>query len=200
MECPEFALNRTAAHHAIAHAVVGALRDLNLKDWVFKYETPFSDLPFSFDWTSDEEGLEEMDRRPDCTAYSRAAKRIVLMEFTRAMDRPLTMANALSTKSTQYKKATIALRKGQPRFAVHTAPFIFGALGSVAYAEAAAQLKAFSLTPAQTEHVLAAGCRAAITAASDMATARYASMGERQAALRHRKGRKSARKRLNFDV
>ena len=45
-----FADNRTAAHHAIARAVMGALAGSNLKGWTFFYETPFDQLPFKFEW------------------------------------------------------------------------------------------------------------------------------------------------------
>ena len=47
--CKQFADNRTAAHHAIARAVMGALAGSNLKGWTFFYETPFEQLPFNFE-------------------------------------------------------------------------------------------------------------------------------------------------------
>ena len=173
--------------------------DMNRPGWVFKYETPLNELPFTFHWASEEEKLQEEVRRPDCIAYNLQEKRIILMEFTRAMDRPHTMQQALTVKSTQYAAATRALRKGQRTFAVRTSPYIFGALGSVLTAPALEQLNVFKLTPSKAAEVLAAGCRAAITGASNMATARFASIKQQRTQMRARKGkRRNPRRALNF--
>ena len=175
-ECKHFEKNRTAAHHAIVRAVVSALREAHPAGWQFFYETPFDKLPFELEWADARERRKERNRRPDCVAYNAGSRQVMFMEFTRAMDYEQTMAKALAAKSNQYTKAVKAARRADRGLRVSTAPFIFGARGSVVYANALAELRTFNLKPAALTKVLAAGVRAAVTAASDMVTARFAAL------------------------
>mmetsp|Transcript_35403 Transcript_35403/g.72869 ORF Transcript_35403/g.72869 Transcript_35403/m.72869 type:complete len:570 (+) Transcript_35403:200-1909(+) len=190
--CKQFSANRTAAHHSIARAVVAALREAKPPGWKFYYETPFSQMPFHFQWASEEEARLQQDRRPDCIAYNAGEQRALFLEFTRAMDHPHTMPSALEAKTHQYDAPVRALRKGQPDLRVRTAPLIFGVRGSVLFPEATTELQPFMLTPAATKRVLAAGVRAAITAASDMVTARSEALKGMGKAKARRRGANGA--------
>ena len=172
-QCKQFAKSRTAAHHAIVRATVAALREEKPAGWKFHYETPFSKLPFEFEWASERERRKQCDRRPDCIAYEPSSKRVLFLEFTRAMDHPHTMPTALECKTHQYDAAVRALRRANPALTVRTVPLVFGVRGSVLYADAKSELRVFNMKPAADTRVLAAGVRAAITAASDMVTARF---------------------------
>ena len=174
--CPQFRTNRTAAHHAIVRATVAALKEQRPHGWEFFYETPFDDMPLHFDWASEYEAFKQGRRRPDCIAVNRHAKKVIFLEFTRAMDHFHTMPRAHECKSKQYTTAVAALRRALPDHRVTTAPMVFGVRGSVLHTAAVEELRPFNLTPAGQKRVLAAGVRAAITAASDMITARYAAL------------------------
>ena len=180
--CPEFAENRTAAHHAIARATVSAIKDLRPKGWEIFYETPLSSLPVPFQWADESEQLQEQDRRPDGVAYHKVSGQLVFLEFTRSMDHPHTLAAALQVKSSQYAAAERAAMRAQrskdyfDRTVVHasTAPFIFGVRCSVLTLESAPFFRLLDLTTSQESKVLAHGVRAAIGAASDLCAARMA--------------------------
>mmetsp|Transcript_61234 Transcript_61234/g.126488 ORF Transcript_61234/g.126488 Transcript_61234/m.126488 type:complete len:503 (-) Transcript_61234:1075-2583(-) len=186
-ECPQFQLNRTAAHHAIARATVAALKDLRLPQWQFFYETPLSELPFRFKWASPGEEEEQAARRPDGVAWNEATGTVIFLEFTRAMDNPDNMARACQVKGQQYEVPERALREAQ-RFrayrhqgsaairSVSTCPLIFGVRGTVLVEEAWTGLQALELTKGQLRKILTCGVRAAVSAASDMCTARFAAM------------------------
>ena len=175
-QCKQFRTNRTAAHHAIVRAVVAALKEQRPAGWEFHYEKTFHDMPFHFEWATEYEGVQQAARRPDCLAYHPVHKQVIFLEFTRAMDHHHTMPSARDTKSRQYAAAVTALRRGMPGVHVRTAPMVFGVRGSVLYPDALSELRPFALTPAGEKKVLAAGVRAAVTAASDMITARYAAL------------------------
>ena len=185
--CPQFQLNRTAAHHAIARATVAALKDLRLPQWKIFYETELQNLPFRFKWASPWEEQEQAARRPDGVAWNETMGQVVFLEFTRAMDNPDTMATALQVKGQQYAQAMRALEDAQrPRAYKHqgpsritsitTCPLIFGVRGTVLIEEARTGLQHLKLSSAQLKRVLAHGVRAAITAASDLCTARFAAL------------------------
>ena len=110
---------------------------------------------------------------------------VTFLEFTRAMDNPDNMSAALARKGHQYDAAVEALRRAQGRRrtrhatrigCVATAPLIFGVRGTVMIDEARTALGQLGLTEAQLKRALAAGVCAAITAASDMCTARAAAL------------------------
>ena len=183
--CPQFQLNQTAAHHDIAKATVARLKDLLLEGWKIFYETTFDDLPFKFAWATEGEEEEQRNRRPDGVAWNEVEGAVVFIEFTRAMDNPDTMSEALDRKGHQYDAAVQALIKAQRSrstrhssriHSVTTAPLIFGVRGTVLLAEARESLGPLNLREAQLRKVLAAGVRAAITAASDLCTARAAAL------------------------
>jgi hypothetical protein len=183
--CKQFRKNRTAAHHAIARATVAAIKDMRLQNWKIFYETPMSELPFKFKWASALEEAEQANRRADGVAWNEVNGQVMFLEFTRAMDNPDNMSAALETKGDQYKEAVRALERAQrcrqtkhPTSIIYisTAPLIFGVRGTVLMDEARAALMPFNLTEAQLKKVLGAGVRAAITAASDMCSARAAAL------------------------
>ena len=110
---------------------------------------------------------------------------VIFLEFTRAMDNPDNMVEALATKGQQYSIPMEALRRAQTMrtlrhsshiSSVSTAPLIFGVRGTVLVTEAANSLAPLKMTSAQLRKVLAHGVRAAITAASDMCSARFAAL------------------------
>jgi len=180
--CPQFQENRIAAHHGIARAVMGALAGAQLKDWQFFYETPFNQLPFSFQWT-EEEREEQEHRRPDGVAWNPVSKVVLFLEFTRCMDHPHTLREAVERKERQYDAAVDALFRAQDRAKyddklqhIVTIPLVFGVRGSVAYAEACEGLRWFNMSEAKRDKVLACGVREAITGASDLCTARFAAL------------------------
>ena len=175
-QCPQFTENRIAAHHLIVRAVVAELRNFHPTGWQFFYETPLNKLPFHFKWASEAEKSKEENRRPDCVAWNPFKKTVLFMEFTRAMDHPHTMREALAVKTRQYSVAAKAFRREHPSWISKTTPLIFGVRGSVITANASMELRPFALKPRQLDKVLAAGVRAAITGASDMATARMAAI------------------------
>jgi hypothetical protein len=184
-ECKHFKKNRTLAHNDIARATMAALKDMHLTNWKFFYETALEELPFKFKWADDVEEERQRRRRPDGVAWNAISGEVVFMEFTRAMDNPDNMAVALARKGHQYDKAVEALTRAQnyrstkhsSRIAgVSTAPLIFGVRGTVMIDEARESLRVLGLTEAQLKRALATGVRAAITAASDMCTARTAAL------------------------
>ena len=184
-ECAQFQSNRMAAHNDIARATIAALKDLKLKGWTFLYETKIKDLPFQFAWSTEEERRQQQDRRPDGVAYNELEGTVVFLEFTRAMDNPENMLAAFEKKGQQYSTAMEALIRAQSRAAtqhnphigsVTTAPLIFGVRGTVLMEEARASLQALKLSGKQLAKVLTCGVRAAITAASEICTARTAAL------------------------
>ena len=183
--CPQFQLNRTTAHHDIAKAVVAKMKDIRLDGWKIYYETTLDDLPFKFAWANAREEEEQRRRRPDGVAWNEVEGKVVFLEFTRAMDNPDNMSEALVNKGRQYEAAMAALRRAQNLralrhssriSAVVTAPLIFGVRGTVMVNEAREVLSSLQLSEAQLRKVLAAGVRAAISAASDLCTARAAAL------------------------
>ena len=80
-QCPQFASNRTAAHHAIARATVAALKDMRLTNWTIFYETPLSELPFRFKWKDEAEEREQEDRRPDGVVWNARLAYLWLSKF-----------------------------------------------------------------------------------------------------------------------
>ena len=75
--CPQFADNRTAAHHLIARAVVASLKDQRLANWTFFYETEIRDLPFQFKWASKFDERKQMERRPDGVAWNPVLGKVI---------------------------------------------------------------------------------------------------------------------------
>ena len=183
-ECNEFESNRTGAHHAIARAVISSLREHNPKGWKFWYETPFSQLPFTFEWESAEEEAEQQNRRPDGVAYNEIERTVIFLEFSRPMDQERNLYAAQHRKSTQYEAAERALRRAERRTpylqrAIRDAssiPVVVGVRGSVLYDQIFPALSVFKLSKRRTDKVIAAGIRAAITAASEMIAARTAAL------------------------
>lgn len=198
--CPQFRLNRTAAHHAIARATVAALKDLRLPQWKIFYETELRDLPFRFKWASPGEEQEQAERRPDGVAWNEMSGTVIFLEFTRAMDNPDTMAAALAEKGQQYAQAMRALQdaqrsrehrhQGPSRItSITTCPLIFGVRGTVLVEEAWRGLQPLALTRAKFNTIMAHGVRAAITAASDLCSARFAALRSLPKRLRGANGR-----------
>ena len=143
----------------------------------------FLNLPFSYKWASVAEGSQQLRRRPDAVAWNPHSKVLLLLEFTRAMDKPDTMEAALQAKGQQYDAAVCAIRASKGEMgadstvdSVVTVPLIFRVRGSVLLTDAMTGLLPFSLTPAQFEKVMTRGVRAAITGLSDMCTARFAAL------------------------
>ena len=159
--------------------MVAALKEARPVGWEFHYETPFAKMPFTFEWASEYEEVKQINSRPDCLAYNPSTKQVLFLEFTRAMDHVHTMPAAHACKTKQYDAAVRALKKGNPSFMIRTAPLVFGVRGSVLYTPATSELYPFGLTTAKKRQVLAAGVRAAVSAASDMITARYAALKTR---------------------
>ena len=140
-----------------------------------------------------------MKRRPDGVAFNEMEGTVVFLEFTRAMDNPDNIKEALARKGRQYATAMRALERAQRRSAtkhstpirvVTTAPLIFGVRGTVLINEARAALMPIGLTEGQLKRVLAAGVRAAITAASEMCTARSEALKSLPKAPRGPNGRR----------
>ena len=50
--------------------MVAYLKDLQLKDWTFFYETEIKDLPFEFKWATEAEAAEQQERWPDGVAWN----------------------------------------------------------------------------------------------------------------------------------
>ena len=184
--CPQFADNRTKAHHDIARAVVAHLKDLRLPNWTFFYETEMRNLPFQFNWASNREEEKQSKRRPDGVAWNPVLGKVIFLEFTRAMDNPTNMTEACEAKGRQYTFAMRALRKAQEPgqrkrgsvaiASVSTAPLVFGVRGTVLMEVATESLAPLGLKKTQLDKVLASGVRAAVTAASDMCAARFAAL------------------------
>lgn len=103
--CPRFRDNSIAAHHLIARAVVITLKEIKPAGWQILYETDFKDMPFPIEWASPQEAAVQQKRRPDAVAWDPSSKTVLILEFTRAMDAPETMAAALAAKGTQYLEA-----------------------------------------------------------------------------------------------
>ena len=181
--CPQFADNRTLAHHHIARAVMGALAGAKIPQWTFFYETPFNQLPFQLKWTEAEKEAQEK-RRPDGVAWNAVTKTAVFIEFTRCMGHPHTMREALERKGHQYDEALAAVVRDQgctplqqrQVLTASTLPLIFGVRGGLAYAEACESLAVFKLTAAKRDRILACGVREAITGANDLCNARFAAL------------------------
>jgi hypothetical protein len=194
--CKQFEENRTLAHHGIVRAVMGALAGAQLKEWKFFYETPFNQLPFQLEWT-EAEREEQEKRRPDGVAWHAATRTALFMEFTRCMDHPHTMAEALAKKGHQYDEAIAAIHRAQEKVRwkdravcnAGTIPMVFGVRGSVAYTDACQGLEWFKLTAAKKDKILAAGVREAIAGANDMCNARYAALQGLQRKARLPNGR-----------
>ena len=196
-KCSEFEPHRTAAHHAIAKAVISALKE-RTKGWKFYYEMAFADLPWYFKWTDRRQERRQRRRRPDGVAWHEQEGRLIFMEFSRPMDQDDNLSASSLRKGGQYNDAVAAIRRGQQTRegqvrqvkAVSTAPLIFGVRGSVDYADLAEQLRPFALK--QPDKVMAAGVRAAITAASTMIDARREALNELQSGQRqHRRQRQA---------
>ena len=184
-ECGQFTANRMDAHNAIARATMASLKDLKLPGWRFYYEQQLKELPFKFAWASREEELEQQARRPDGVAWNELEGKVIFLEFTRAMDNPDNMAAALERKGQQYVVAMDALRRAQDRRdtrhkirigQVSTAPLIFGVRGTVLINDARSSLQGLQLSEKQLLKVLTRGVREAVTAASDMCSARMAAL------------------------
>ena len=182
-QCKEFEENRTAAHHNIAKAVISELREQKPSGWTFWYETSLTSLPWQFAWASPLEARKQRDRRPDGVAFHAATKHVVFLEVSRPMDQQDNMAKASERKGMQYSEAMDALRRAQRRrgtqgetSVVSTLPILVGVRGSVEYSEAVNEFNVFKLSKRKLDKVLAAGVRAAITAASDMISARAAAL------------------------
>jgi pseudouridine-5'-phosphate glycosidase len=99
------------------------------------------------------------------------------------MDQQDNMAKASERKGMQYSEAMDALRRAQRRrgtqgetSVVSTLPILVGVRGSVEYSEAVNEFNVFKLSKRKLDKVLAAGVRAAITAASNMISARAAAL------------------------
>ena len=182
-QCSEFQENRTAAHHDIAKAIISELREQKPSGWTFWYETPLSSLPWQFAWANPLEARKQRDRRPDGVAFHSVTKRVVFLEVSRPMDQEDNMAKASERKGEQYTEAVQALCRAQRRrgmqgetTAVSTLPILVGVRGSVEYSEAVREFGVFELSKRKLDKVLAAGVRAAITAASNMISARAAAL------------------------
>ena len=114
-QCGQFTANRTAAHNDIARATLAALKDMRLPNWRFYYETTLDELPFKFKWADAAEEEEQCKRRPDGVAWNEVEGRVVFLEFTRAMDNPDNIRDALEAKGVQYAAAERALERAQRR-------------------------------------------------------------------------------------
>ena len=177
---------------------MGALAGSNLKGWTFFYETPFEQLPFTFEWKDAAEEEKQVKRRPDGVAWNAIERTVLFFEFTRCMDHSFTMDAALVRKAHQYDEAVDALSRAQANIPlsartvtqVHTVPMIFGVRGAVAYAEACQALQWFKLSQARQDKILAQGVREAITGASDLCTARFEALRKIPAAPRLPNGRR----------
>jgi ribonuclease HI len=181
--CSEFQENRTAAHHDIAKAIISELREQKPSGWTFWYETPLSLLPWQFAWANPLEARKQKDRRPDGVAFHAVTKRVVFLEVSRPMDQEDNMAKASERKGEQYTEAVQALYRAQQRrdmrgetTSASTLPILVGVRGSVEYAEAVREFSVFGLSKRKLDKVLAAGVRAAITAGSNMISARAAAL------------------------
>ena len=206
-ECPRFADNRTAAHHSIARAVMGALKDSSPKGWEFFYEHTLEQLPFTYRWQNKREERKQRRRRPDGVAWNRETNTILFLEFTRCMDHTHSLLAAVARKETQYAEAVAAIERaaradrgnsvsafvatGKRAATAYCIPMVFGVRGSVAWETAHEALKWFNLKDAQNERILTQGVRAAITAASDLCSARFAAL-KTVVKPRRRRGQKKA--------
>eukprot|EP00961_Rhodomonas_salina_P289466 3911678-Rhodomonas_salina.1 len=130
--CSKYEDNRTAAHHAIAKAILSGLKDLLLPGWQFWYETPFKELPFDFAWSPDDIAASpnQPDRRPDGVAWHADSGTLFFLEFTRAWDEGDSLLEAEARKAEQYLVAERAVR-ASPAWKskvnkVDTLPFVFG--------------------------------------------------------------------------
>ena len=179
-ECPQFADNRTAAHHSIARAVMGALKDCQPKNWEFHYEHTIDSLPLEFRWASPREKRKQLPRRPDGVARNTATGTVLFLEFTRCMDHAHSLKAAVERKEVQYAEAVSAFERASRHRGGNAlafcVPLVFGVRGSVAWETAMGALEWVDIKEAQREKVLAAGVRAAITAAADMCGARFAAL------------------------
>ena len=112
--------------------------------------------------------------------YNKLKRTVLILEFTRAMDNPSTLAAALAAKTAQYSKAAAALRRaqiGKPPSAntldtVEVIPLIFGVRGTVLEEPCQPLFTTLGLKKAQATKVLATGARSAIEAASAICAAR----------------------------
>ena len=129
-----------------------------------------------FKWANPAEEEEQRTRRPDGVVWNSVDNVILFLEFTRAMDNPDNMSAALERKGGQYNIAVEAARRANLLYTVATAPLIFGVRGTVLLDEARDALIALGLPDGKLKKALAAGVRAAITAASDMCSARAAAL------------------------
>eukprot|EP00961_Rhodomonas_salina_P253667 3428269-Rhodomonas_salina.1 len=115
-KCQTSANNSITAHNAIARAVMAALKDQSLPHgWQLFYETPFNSLPVHFEWASVTEASRERQWRPDGVAYNVSQQKLFFLEFTRAMDHPSTMQDALRRKQRQYAAEEQAMSRAQAK-------------------------------------------------------------------------------------
>ena len=175
--CHKYEENRTAAHHAVAKAVLSGLKDLRLPGWQFWYETPFLDLPFDFAWTHKDLEVKprQPDRRPDGVAWHADTGTLYFLEFTRAWDEGDSLRTAEERKAEQYAAAETAVKssaawKSSVRH-VDTLPFVFGVRGSVRHQTLRENLLALDLKASQCDRVIAQGIRATITEARQLCVA-----------------------------
>lgn len=155
------------------------------------YETPFSQLPFTFEWKNQEEAVKQTNRRPDGVEWNLIKHMVLFLEFTRCMDHPNTITAALASKSKQYDKAVEGLYQAQdclqpPQHTVinvQTLPMVFGVRGAVAYTEVRESLKWFKLSQTKIGKVLAKWVREAMTRVSELCTAQFKALCKVPAAL-----------------
>ena len=180
-DCWKFEPHRTTAHHTIAKAVIAALKE-STKGWQFYYETPFSALPWDFQWKSYREKQRQQHRRPDGVAWHAEKRLLYFLEFSRQMDYDDSMAAASARKGAQYDEALEAVMRAQRRgtygtnqvASAATLPLLFGVRGSVEYADISEWLAVFRAR--SVDRVLAAGVRATLEASTAMITARRAAL------------------------
>ena len=91
---------------------MGALAGAQIKEWKFFYETPFNQLPFQLEWTAEEKAQQEI-RRPDGVAWHAETKTALFLEFTRCMDHPHSLEEAVTRKGHQYDEAIEAVFRAQ---------------------------------------------------------------------------------------
>ena len=150
----------------------------------FLVRNPLFPTPFQFEWESAEEEAREGNQRPDGVAYHETDHTVLFLEFARPMDQDQNVYAAQERKSTQYSVAEAAIRRAERQTPflnrtvrhVDSVPFVVGVRGSVVYNRLLGALEVFKLSARKTDRVIAAGVRAAVTASSEMITARTAAL------------------------
>eukprot|EP00286_Rhodomonas_abbreviata_P014032 CAMPEP_0181341274 /NCGR_PEP_ID=MMETSP1101-20121128/30314_1 /TAXON_ID=46948 /ORGANISM="Rhodomonas abbreviata, Strain Caron Lab Isolate" /LENGTH=354 /DNA_ID=CAMNT_0023452523 /DNA_START=536 /DNA_END=1601 /DNA_ORIENTATION=+ len=178
-KCKQFELPGTTAHHNIAKAVISALKEKE-EGWKFWYETPFSALPWHFQWASSREARKQNDADP--MESSEKEQQLYFLEFARSMDQGDSLMASVQRKGHQYDAAVAAIEHGQhtaagratPVRVVDTIPLVCGVRGSVDYDNLAMHLIPFLLK--KKDKVLAAGVRAAVEGVEAMTDARQAAL------------------------